>query len=88
MRYPSENLLETFPFYHIFAGFQSGWGCNILNKNQPPSNLAKYQYFIGAKDFKNHFMNISSYIALVLLWLHSNKEKNQEDLKNGIMGAL
>ena len=42
----------------------------------------------GAKDFKDHFMNISIYIALVPLWRHSNKEKNQEDLENGIMWAL
>ena len=42
----------------------------------------------GAKDFKDHFMNISIYIALVPLWRHSNKEKNQEDLENGIMRAL
>ena len=33
-------------------------------------------------------MNISIYIALVLLWRHSNKEKNQEILENGIMQAL
>ena len=33
-------------------------------------------------------MNISIYIALVPLWRHSNKEKNQEDLENGIMRAL
>ena len=62
--------------------------CNISNKNQPPSNLIKYQYFKGAKDFKNHFMNISIYIALVPLWRHSNKEKIHKDLKNGIMRAL
>ena len=42
----------------------------------------------GAKDFKDHFMNISIYIALVPLSRHSNKEKNQEDLENGIMQAL
>ena len=42
----------------------------------------------GAKDFKDHFMNISIYIALVPLCRHSNKEKNQEDLENGIMQAL
>ena len=41
--------------------------CNISNKNQPPSNSTKYQYFKGAKDFKNHFMSISIYIALVPL---------------------
>ena len=33
-------------------------------------------------------MNISIYIALIPLWRHSNKEKNQEDLENGIMRAL
>ena len=33
-------------------------------------------------------MNILIYIALIPLWHHSNKEKNQEDLKNGIMRAL
>ena len=33
-------------------------------------------------------MNISIYISLAPLWHHSNKEKNQEDLKNGIMRAL
>ena len=33
-------------------------------------------------------MNISICTALVPLWRHSNKEKNQEDLKNGIMRAL
>ena len=33
-------------------------------------------------------MNISIYIALVPQWRHSNKEKNQEDLENGIMRAL
>ena len=33
-------------------------------------------------------MNISIYIALVPLWRHSNKEKNQEDLENGIMRVL
>ena len=33
-------------------------------------------------------MNISIYIALVPLSRHSNKEKNQEDLENGIMQAL
>ena len=33
-------------------------------------------------------MNISIYIALVPQWRHSNKEKNQENLKNGIMRAL
>ena len=33
-------------------------------------------------------MNILVYIALIPLWCHSNKEKNQEDLKNGIMRAL
>ena len=33
-------------------------------------------------------MNISIYIALVPLSRHSNKEKNQEDLENGIMHAL
>ena len=62
--------------------------CNISNKNQSPSNLVKYQFLKGAKGFKNHFMSTSVYIALVPLWRHSNKEKNQEDLKNGIMGAL
>ena len=62
--------------------------CNISNKNQPPSNLAKYQYFKSAKDLKNYFMNISIYIALVPLWHHSNKEKIHKDPKNGIMRAL
>ena len=33
-------------------------------------------------------MNISIYIALVPLWRHSSKEKNQEILENGIMQAL
>ena len=33
-------------------------------------------------------MNISIHIALIPLWRHSNKEKNQEDLENGIMRAL
>ena len=33
-------------------------------------------------------MNILIYIALIPLWRHSNKKKNQEDLKNGIMRAL
>ena len=33
-------------------------------------------------------MNISICTALVPLWRHSNKEKNQEDQKNGIMRAL
>ena len=42
----------------------------------------------GATDFKNHFMNILIYIALVPLASYGNKEKNQEDLKNGIMQAL
>ena len=42
----------------------------------------------GAKDFKDHFMNISIYIALVPLWRHSIKEKNQKDLENRIMQAL
>ena len=40
----------------------------------------------GAKDFKDHFMDISIYIALVSLWRHSNKDKNQEDAR--IMRAL
>ena len=35
----------------------------------------------GATDFKNHFMNILIYITLVSLRSHSNKKKNQEDLK-------
>ena len=34
------------------------------------------------------YFNISIYIALVSLWCHSNKEKNQEYLDNGIMRAL
>ena len=42
----------------------------------------------GAKDFKDHFMNISIYIALVPLWRHSIKEKNKKDLEDGIMQAL
>ena len=44
----------------------------------------------GAKNLKGHFMNISLVfiIALVPPWRHSNKEKCQEDLENGIMGAL
>ena len=33
-------------------------------------------------------MNISIYIALVPLWRHSIKEKNQKDLENRIMQAL
>ena len=33
-------------------------------------------------------MNVSIYIALVPLWRHSNKEKNQEDLKKRIIQAL
>ena len=33
-------------------------------------------------------MNISIYIALVSLWRHSHKKRNQEDLKNGIMWDL
>ena len=41
-----------------------------------------------AEDFKDHFMNISMYIALDPLWRHSNKEESQEALENGIMRAL
>ena len=33
-------------------------------------------------------MNISIYIALVPLWRHSNKDKSQEYLENGIIRAL
>ena len=33
-------------------------------------------------------MNVLIYIALVPLWRHSNNEKNQEDLENGMMRAL
>ena len=35
----------------------------------------------GAKDFKDHFMNISIYIALVPLWCHSSKEKSRRSGK-------
>ena len=41
-----------------------------------------------ATDFKKHFMNILISVALVPLWSHSNKDKNQENLKNGIMRGL
>ena len=43
---------------------------------------------MGATDFRNNFIDILNYIALVPLWTNSNKEKNQEDLKNGIIKAL
>ena len=42
----------------------------------------------GATDFKHHFINISIYFALVPLYRHSNKVKNQEDMENEIMRAL
>ena len=42
----------------------------------------------GAKDFKDHFMNVLIYIALVPLWRHSKNGKNQEDLENGMIRAL
>ena len=42
----------------------------------------------SAKDVKDHFLNVSIYIALVPPWRHSNKEKNQEDLKKRIIRAL
>ena len=38
-------FLETSTLYHIFTSFHSRWGDSIANKNQPPSNLAKHQYF-------------------------------------------
>ena len=46
------------------------------------------QQKMGATDFRNNFIDILNYIALVPLWSNSNKEKNQEDLKNEIIKAL
>ena len=43
---------------------------------------------MDATDFRNNFIDILNYIALVPLWSNSNKDKNQEDLKNGIIKAL
>ena len=43
---------------------------------------------MDATDFRNNFIDILNYTALVPLWSNSNKDKNQEDLKNGIIKAL
>ena len=42
---PSQILLETSLFTALLLVFTGHEVCNVTNKNQPPSNLAKYQYF-------------------------------------------
>ena len=42
MHSPSQILLETYTFHHILVVFTVDEACNISNKNQTPSNLAKY----------------------------------------------
>ena len=41
MHSPSQILLETYTFHHILVVFTVDEACNISNKNQTPSNLAK-----------------------------------------------
>ena len=50
VRSPSQNLLKTFTFHPSLLIFTVVEVCNITNKNQSPSNLAKYQYFY-TRDF-------------------------------------
>ena len=49
MLFPSQNILETSTFHHIFTSFHSGWGVQYYKwkpSDKPsPSDLAKYQYF-------------------------------------------
>ena len=49
MLFPSQNIVETSTFHHIFTSFHSGWGVQYYKwkpSDKPsPSDLAKYQYF-------------------------------------------
>ena len=47
LHFPSQKLVETFTFYHIFSIFTVDQVCNIPNKYRSPRNLTKYQYFFN-----------------------------------------
>ena len=65
LRSPSQIFLETLTFHHIFSSLHSytvDEVCNISNKNQPPSNLAKLQYlryFISLIHIKEKWRSLS-----------------------------
>ena len=52
LHFPSQKLVETSTFYHIFSIFTVDQVCNISNKYQTPSNWAKFGEIIGASQRK------------------------------------